>query len=198
MRSNWNATPGNIAFSTSPKSHIGFVKKKKMRSPWLATTWIIAFCIKQIAISASPVSENKLRMPFETLKHRFFHFIQNVFWVSPQVQNKLRVPGEPLKHPFFDLTEVTFWDVQDAENELKVSCDPLKHRFLDFKNFAFWVGQEEENEFPVPCEHLIYRFLDLTKVEFWALQEVENDFRCTRPIPSLLYRLKKSHFWLVE
>ena len=68
--SNCHATHGNIAFSTSAKSHFVLVKRKKKSSPWLAT-WIIAFCINQIAFSASPVSENKL-----TLTHRFFHFIQ--------------------------------------------------------------------------------------------------------------------------
>ena len=35
--------PLKIAFSTSPKSHVRLVKRKKMSFQWLATTWIIAF-----------------------------------------------------------------------------------------------------------------------------------------------------------
>ena len=75
-------------------------------------------------------------MPFDTLKHRFFHFIQIAFLTSPQVQNKLRVPCETLKRCFYDLIQVSFWDGQEAEYEFKVKCEPLKHRFVQFTHYA--------------------------------------------------------------
>jgi len=63
-------------------------------------------------------------MPFETLKHCFFDFIQIVFWASPQVQNKFRVLFETLKHRFFELAQVSFWVGQEAENEFKEHATP--------------------------------------------------------------------------
>ena len=62
----------NCRFIDLKKSNFRLVKKQKLISKWHSTTWIIAFRIHQIAYSASPEDEDKLRMPFETLKLRFF------------------------------------------------------------------------------------------------------------------------------
>ena len=66
------------------------------------------------------------------------------FWASLGAQNKLRVPFDTLKHPFFDLTQVAFWIGQEVENAYKVTWEHLKHSFFDFTQVAFWVGQAEK------------------------------------------------------
>jgi len=63
-------------------------------------------------------------MSFETLKIRFFDFIQISFWASRQVQNELRGQCETLKHRFFDLTQVAFCVGQEAENKFKEYATP--------------------------------------------------------------------------
>jgi len=41
-----------------------------------------------MAFSASPEAENKLRMPFQTLKHRFFELTQVAFWAGQEEENE--------------------------------------------------------------------------------------------------------------
>ena len=71
------------------------------------------------------------------LDSSLFRLHQIAFSGSAEAQNKLGMPFETLKHCFFELTQVAFSDGQDAENKVKVTCDPLKHLFFDFTQVAF-------------------------------------------------------------
>ena len=69
------------------------------------------FRLHQIAFSDNPEAENKLRMLFETLKHRFSTSSKSYFGIV-HTSKIGRVPCETLKHRFFDLTQVAFWVVK--------------------------------------------------------------------------------------
>ena len=74
------------------------------------------------------------------LESSLLRLYQIAFSASPEAENKWRMPYETLQHRFFELTQVAFWDGQETEYEFKVKCDPLNHRFLDFTQVAFWAG----------------------------------------------------------
>ena len=96
-------------FSTSPKSHFGVVKRKKMSSLCPASTFIIAF-------STSGKSNfglvKRQKMTFKCNSTiciiALSHMIKDAFSVGQESYNDFKVTFENLNHPFFDFIEIAF------------------------------------------------------------------------------------------
>ena len=95
-------------FRLYPRGIMGWSRGRKcFPSDWWPLETSL-FRLHQIAFSEA---ENKLRMPFEALKHRFSTSSKSYFGIV-HTSKISRVPCETLKHRFFDLTQVAFWVVK--------------------------------------------------------------------------------------
>ena len=151
MYSQCLSTNWNIAFSSSPKSNLGIVKRKKMTFKCQLTSWIFRFIDLKNQIFGCSRSRKRLHSAFRELENSIFRFHPERIlgwsrgrkWVRSVLQpletllswthtsrillwsrdyNEFGMPKNDLKNRFLHLTQVAFWDVQEAENELKVKC----------------------------------------------------------------------------
>ena len=57
----------------------------------------------------------------QQLESWLFRLHEIEFSASPKAESKLKIPFETMKHRFFEITKAAFWDRQEAENESKVT-----------------------------------------------------------------------------
>jgi len=48
--------------------------------------------LEKIAFSVGREAEKDFKVPFDNLKHRFFHFIQITFWAGQEAENEFALP----------------------------------------------------------------------------------------------------------
>ena len=130
-----------IAFSTSPKTHFGLVKRLKMSSQCLATTWNIALSTSLKSNLDCPRGWKWIQSFMAALETSFYRLRPSRILGLSRVWKWLLSAIRPLESSFYRPEKVAFWAGQGAENYFKVPFDNLINRLLKFTQIDFWAGQ---------------------------------------------------------